>query len=81
MVSRSTFAKAKPAKSRGRTVPSSRWTKNDALVLRKLAGTEPVWRIAQILGRSELSVRWKAKKDDISLSWKAEKTTTQSKSK
>lgn len=46
-----------------------RWSAKDLLVLRRLAGKEPLWRIAQTLGRSELGVRWKAKKECIPLGW------------
>jgi hypothetical protein len=50
---------------------SSRWTSKDLATLRTLAGKEPLWRISKILERSELSVRWKAKREEISLSWKS----------
>jgi hypothetical protein len=69
MVSRLKFSKIKPA-LRKRGAAASRWTKNETIALRRLAGKEPLWRIAQILGRSELSIRWKSKKEDISLGWK-----------
>jgi hypothetical protein len=57
----------KANKTRGSRGSSTKWTANDLVALRQLAGKEPLWRIAQILGRSELSVRCRAKKDAIPL--------------
>jgi hypothetical protein len=68
-----------PGKKRNRT-SNSRWTgKDDGL--RRLAGKEPLWRISQILERSELSVRWKAKQEEISLSWRSRDRTAVSEPK
>jgi hypothetical protein len=55
-------------KPKKHTAPS-KWTNKEVIVLKRLAGREPLWRISQTLGRSELSIRWKAKKEGIQLSW------------
>jgi hypothetical protein len=61
------------SKAKGRLPKShhgpKRWSRKEIFVLRQIAGKEPLWRLAQILGRSPLSIRWKAKQEGISLSW------------
>jgi hypothetical protein len=47
-----------------------RWNKADLRLLKCLAGNTPIWRIAQQLGRSELAVRWRAKREGIALNFR-----------
>jgi hypothetical protein len=66
---------------RKKRVAPGRWTAADLKTLRRLAGEAPLWRIAQELGRSELSVKWKAKQEEISLIWRFTRKKTYSRAR